>query len=151
MKPITIILSLITCFLIAACSKDSFTTKPQLKIKKVSRDSLTARQDLTIEVEFTDAEGDIQDTIWYRRISRNCSSQPGVNISDKFKIPDIETTPNQKGIFEFKFIYGASDPGFIILNGCSGKNDTSYFRFWMKDKKNNFSDTISTKNIVFIR
>ncbi|MFY8128665.1 MAG: hypothetical protein ACOVMM_09820 [Chitinophagaceae bacterium] len=151
MKSYTIIASILIGLIFYACSKTSYTTKPQLKVKKINRTTLNNQQDLVIELEFTDAEGDIQDTIWYQRISKICPTQPGVNVSDKFKIPNVETTSNQKGIFEFKFLYGALQTGFITLNGCSNKNDTSYFKFWMKDKAKNYSDTITTENIVFIK
>jgi len=151
MKPISIILSLIACSLFFACSKDSFTTKPQLKIKKINTNRLLFGQELKIEVEFTDAEGDVQDTIWYKRVSKVCPSESAVRAEDKLKIPNFESIKDQKGVFEFSFIYGKIQTGSIFLNPCATKNDTSYFKFWMKDKANNYSDTITTENIAFIK
>ncbi len=52
-----------------ACKKDTYQTKPQISIKTINRTTLTSGDVLLFDIEFTDAEGDIQDTLWVQKIS----------------------------------------------------------------------------------
>lgn len=150
MKNILGILILITVFN-WGCNKEKFQTKPQLFIKSINQTNFVIGDNVKIQLEFTDAEGDVQDTLWVMRRTRNCpSSLARLNDTSKLKIPNFTSTANQKGIFELNYTYGKTDP-FMLINGCPGRNDTSFFRFWMKDKAGNRSDTVTTTNIVLLR
>lgn len=131
-----------------ACNKDKFQTKPQLFLKNINRSSVPRGELLTMNLEFTDAEGDVQDTLWIQRISKVCPAQIGVQFKSGYKIPDFSSTKNQKGTFEINFVNGILKDGFVTINTCSSKTDTSYFKFWMKDKAKNVSDTVTTSNIA---
>ncbi len=134
------------------CKKDTYTTKPQISVKSISSTTISQGQVLLFEIEFTDAEGDIQDTLFYQKYSRTCPSAPGVQIPNgRSKVPDFTPTPDLKGVLEVGFGYNANIPGYPSISGCGTKNDTAYFKFWLKDKANNRSDTITSADIVLLK
>ena len=51
-------------FIFYACNKDTYTTKPQISMKSISSTLLKQGDILLFTIGFTDAEGDIQDTLW---------------------------------------------------------------------------------------
>ena len=135
-------------FLFYGCNKDSFTTKPKISIKSISKTVLSPGDLIIFELDFTDAEGDIQDTFYVQRISKIC---PGtVNFFSRNRVPEFSPTKNLKGIIEMGFGYDVSS-SYASIRGCGSRNDTSYFRFWLKDKANNISDTVVSENIVFLK
>lgn len=144
-------ITIIIGFLFLSCNKEKFQTKPQLFIKSINKPSFVIGDNVKIELEFTDAEGDVQDTLWIQRTSKICPTFTGVNFTTPTKIPNFTSTANQKGVFELNYRYGRIDDKMPPLNGCSNRNDTSFFRFWMKDKAGNRSDTVTTTNIVLLR
>ena len=134
-----------------ACKKDTYTTKPQISIKSISATTLKQGDVLLFQINFTDAEGDIQDTLWVQKISRNCPGTPGAQFLSKNRVPDFTPTSNLKGILEIGYAYNANVQGYSTITGCGTKNDTAYFKFWMKDKAKNYSDTLTTENIVLLK
>jgi hypothetical protein len=133
------------------CKKTTFTTKPQISLLPLKGNSLTQGQIIKFELAFTDKEGDIQDTLWVQKISRTCPTTPGVQFISKNKIPNFNPTPNLKGILEISFVYNANVTGIQSIVGCTNRNDTSFFRFWMKDRAQNRSDTITSPDIILIK
>lgn len=134
-----------------SCKKDTYTTKPQITVKSINSTTISQGQVLLFQIEFTDAEGDIQDTLWVQKFSRTCPNTAGVQFISKNKVPDFTPTPNLKGILEIGYAYNANIQGYSTISGCGNKNDTAYFKFWLKDKANNISDTISSANIVLLK
>jgi hypothetical protein len=133
-----------------ACKKDTYTAKPQIKIKSINSSTLSQGDVLLFQLQFTDAEGDIQDTLFVQKISRTCPGS-GEFIS-KNKVPDFTPVSNLKGILEIGYAYNVNNPAYsTIVSGCSNKNDTTYFKFWLKDKAQNVSDTLTTENIVLLK
>lgn len=137
-------------FLFFGCGKDSYTTKPQISIKNINKTELKFGESLIFQINFTDQEGDIQDTIWVQKISKVCPTTPGAQIFTKYKIPNFDPITHLKGIIEIGFTYGTAGE-YSPINGCPNKNDTSYFKFWLKDKAQNRSDTITTENIILLK
>ena len=134
-----------------ACNKDTYTTKPQISIKSVSSTLLKQGDILLFNIGFTDAEGDIQDTLWVQKISRTCPQTPGAQFISRNRVPNFTPTAQLKGILEIGYAYNANVPGYSPIVGCGTKNDTAYFRFWLQDKNRNVSDTISSENIVLLK
>lgn len=133
-----------------ACSKDKFNTIPQIKIYKINpqtgiikRNSTGAGNELSIEIEYTDKQGDLNDTLWLRKIRRNRRVAPATPITTGFRvqIPDFPNTP--KGIIKYTFDFSSE-----LAPANNLENDTVYFRFMVKDKANNKSDTIQTRDII---
>jgi hypothetical protein len=135
-----------------ACSKDSFSTKPQISFKKISTTTLSATNPiLFFEIRFTDQEGDIQDTLWVQKISKTCPNSPGVQFISKNKVPDFTPVPNLEGVLEIGFSYNANIGNYPIITGCGNKNDTATFKFWLRDNAKNMSDTLVSPPIILLR
>ncbi|NCT95559.1 MAG: hypothetical protein GXC72_14135 [Chitinophagaceae bacterium] len=131
-----------------ACKKDTYTTRPQLKFKSVNGKVFGNNQAIVFTIEFTDKEGDVQDSIWVQKVSRTNGCN---NFSDRVKIPAFTATPNLKGDFELGYSIGIVPGGnYTVIPTCS-KNDTCYFRFWARDKAKNVSDTIVSSDIVILK
>lgn len=133
------------------CKKSTYTTKPQISIKSVNTTTLSQGNLLLFELNFTDLEGDIQDTLFIQKLSRTCPGTPGAQFLSKNKVPNFTPTSNLKGILEVGYAYNANIPGYSTISGCGTKNDTAYFKFWLKDKAQNVSDTITSGNIVLLK
>lgn len=148
MKAKLFILGLITIAL-AACSKDQYSTKPQLTFKSVNGTYYTTGQFLNFVINFTDKEGDIQDTLWVEKISYTCG--PSATITAPYQVPNFTATKNLKGEFDISYIYGVAGANYPYISRCSQLNDSCYFRFWLKDKANHISDTVSSPPIVLLK
>jgi hypothetical protein len=139
---VNLVLILAIALLAASCDKEKYQTRPQLKFKEVNNTELLPGQVLSMLIEFTDAEGDIQDTMWIQKVTSNCATS---NFTDVQKIPEFEPTKNLKGEFNVAYSYIQVNPK------CAGKNDTCFFRFWARDKAKNVSDTVVSPVIVIKR
>lgn len=146
---ILILLTISTFFY--ACSKDTYTTAPQITFNNASSTVLSQGNIVTFQIDFTDKEGDIQDTLWVQKVSRTCPNTPGVQFVSKNKVPNFTPTTNLRGKLEISFVYNANVTGIASIIGCSNKNDTAYFKFWLKDKAQNRSDTIVSPDIILIK
>ncbi|MGI8951530.1 MAG: hypothetical protein ACR2FN_08090 [Chitinophagaceae bacterium] len=145
MKAKILILTLILTAL-AACKKDLYTTAPQLKFLSVNADVFPQNSILQFKIQVTDKEGDIQDTFWVQQISINACAD---TLTQPYQVPDFAATKDLKGEFDITYAYGDVQ-GYPFITGCSLKNDSCYFRFWLKDKANHISDTISSSPIVLL-
>ena len=134
----------------SACTKDTYNTKPSLSFKSVNGTSFSNGSTILFNLEFTDKEGDVQDSIWIQKITR---TKTCTNFSDRTKIPSYTATANLKGIFEIGYSVGTSlSSNYPILPGCPGnKNDTCYFKFWTRDLAKNVSDTVSSPDIIILK
>jgi hypothetical protein len=142
----------LTVFLFGGCKKSaSYDTKPQINFKNINSTSLKTGDLLLFEINFTDKEGDIQDTLWVQKISKTCPNSPGVQFISPNKVPDFTPTPNLAGILEIGFAYNANVQGYPVIGGCSNKNDTATFKFWLRDKGKNISDTLVSPPIILQR
>jgi hypothetical protein len=132
-----------------ACSKDKFTTKPQLFFKKVENYNVGRGQLIDITLEFTDKEGDLTDSIFIRSVTTRCATS---NRTVGYRIPDYLTSPNIKGEFQVIYENLTNNTGFptYVGNFC-GRPDTTTFFFWAKDKAKNISDTIKIDKPIIIR
>lgn len=140
-------------FLIAlitnSCNKNTYTTSPQLTFKSVNATTITQGGLISFNIQFTDKEGDVQDSIWILRVSKICpGSFPAVY---QYAMPSFTPTKDLKGIIELDFSYNQTGTGYPTLSGCGVKNDTSYFKFWIKDNAGHVSDTVSSPNITFLK
>lgn len=147
-----ILVTIMALGLLAACSKNKYATKPQLTYKGVSSKLLSQGQQLRFTFEVTDAEGDIQDSMWVQEIVKKC---PTKGFISKYPMPDFTGTKNLKGEIDVCYTYGVNSndntcPSLFHSN-CNIFNDSVTFRFVIKDKAQNTSDTISSDEIVLIK
>ena len=148
---LTLIIVTGTCFLVAGCNKDKYTTKPQLTFKSVNKYNVERGDVFQFNIEFRDKEGDISDTLYMQNRTANC---PGSDYTTPvaYKIPEFPTSANVKGNFTIAFENGTNNTGNVIYTGNScQKPDTTIFYFWVKDKANNVSDTVHTDKPVIIQ
>ncbi|MEO8568651.1 MAG: hypothetical protein ABI419_05935 [Ginsengibacter sp.] len=135
---------LISIFLFAflsSCNKDKFATKPSLKLKSVNTTVLNQGGSLIFTLSFTDAEGDLTDTMFITKFEPNCVNS---RFNAKYPLPPFPTGKNQKGDVIVTFDYNGVSPK------CFPRNDTAVFKFVLKDKAQNLSDTVVSQNIVII-
>ena len=143
-----ILILLVLAVIINSCNKDKYQDKPQLTLKTINSTVVSPGNILTFDIEVTDKQGDIQDTVWWSKTSANC---PGNNINSTTIIPSyLPSTHNLKATLEMSFInHGLSLPN-IEPSHCGLKNDTCVFKFWMRDVANNRSDTLISPTIIVI-
>lgn len=144
-----ILLSLVACCILAACSKDKYTTRPQLKYKSVNTKTLNRNQTLNFTLEVTDAEGDLQDSIWVQKTAKTCAG--GRDFIAKYKMPDFNAVKDFKGEINVCFAYGLNLGCPIIQPSCTNRNDSATFKFWIHDKAKNTSDTITSEEVVIVQ
>lgn len=140
-------LSAIFAFLIfCSCNKEKFDTIPSLKFSSVNNSELFPGQLLKFTLSFTDAEGDVSDTIYVIKEVPNC---PLSGFTQSYPVPDFPFSKDQKGDISVLFGYNYSDPGIPDVKPpkCL-MNDTAYFKFVLKDKQNHLSDTAVSPAII---
>jgi hypothetical protein len=149
MKKISVFLSAAILFI--ACDKDSFETKPTLKVESVSSNVVPKGSSLGITLSFTDKEGDVSDTLFIIRQRTNIRGMRTAAASP-YRIP---TFPNEsKGEIALNLDY-VNDLTFgfteIRIPGTTPSQfepDSMNLRFVLKDKAGNKSDTASTSVVV---
>jgi hypothetical protein len=146
------LLTIAAIFIVAsACKKDTFETKPKLEFKRVNATTFAQGNTVSFVIEFTDKEGDI-DSIYIHRVSKVCPTSGSYRTPGRERMPsEYEQTKNVKAEFAINFAYNVSNAGFPTLTACGIRNDTAFFKFWVKDKAGNISDTVSSPNVVFLK
>ncbi len=110
-----------------ACTKDKFNTTPKLTFKTVNGDNFPQGAPLRFTFEVTDKEGDIQDTMWLEKISYTCGAD-GYILSPNL-VPDFTSRKDlDSNQYRLSILLNGTDFG-----GCTGRTDSCYFRFWIKD------------------
>jgi len=143
----TILIALV-CFVFLGCKKDTYSTMPQLTFKSLNTKELQPDQVIKINLSFTDAEGDVVNKLYIQKVSLNC---PNSIFTDSVAIPDFPTSKNLKGDILVSYANGANVPPYInIAFGCN-VNDTTYFKFVLKDKANHTSDTARSDIFVIVK
>jgi len=142
----TIVIALISLVFIG-CGKDKFTTVPQLKYESVNTTVLDAGQIIQFKLSFTDAEGDV-DSLFIKKITPRCAA---TIFKDERSLPaDFKITNGKEG--ELLVSYGHRVSNYpAIGDPLCAFNDTCTFRFVLKDKEKNLSDTMYSETIVIIK
>jgi hypothetical protein len=138
-------IALFLALVVFSCGKETFQSRPQLKITSVSGSVVPIGSDFQIKMRLTDKEGDFVDTIWVKKATTRCTQS---NFVDSFLYripPETPRTNNFDGEVLVTFTYA------IELQPRCNRNDTATFSFWMKDKKGNKSDTVKTAPIIILR
>lgn len=142
----TIVIALFALFF-TGCTKDKFTSKPQLKFESINTKVLDRGQIVSFTLSYTDLEGDLQDSIYVEKVEPNC---PLSGFSSRYKLPAFPATRNSQGDLNISFGYNVNNYPLIKAPQCD-RNDTCYFRFMLKDKAQNKSDTINSDVFVIIK
>ena len=140
--------AVITAIVLTACSKDKFTTKPQITFKSVNGTEFSPGYLINFTFDATDKEGDIQDSMFVLRSGSACNELNGVT---GFLMPLSTPKSDLKVEIDLTFIYKITNPPYIQLDGCTGKTDTTGFKFWIKDNAGNVSDTVQAPPIILLQ
>ncbi len=139
----TILFSIFLFAILTGCNKKKFGTTPSLKFKSANTTQLHTGQVLQFTLSFTDAEGDLTDSIFTQKIVPYCTLS---SFTSFYALPGFPTSKNQQGDIIVTFGYNA-DPYTNISPQCQ-KNDTAVFRFALRDKAKHVSDTVSSPKII---
>lgn len=140
----TILIAVIS-LLIIGCSKNKFETTPKLEFKSVNTTELRSGQIIQFKIGYTDAEGDLQDSIYVEKYGINCANSRFVQY---YKLPVFPSIKNSEGEILISYGYGVTNYPLIQSPQCSGQNDTCFFRFMIQDEMKNKSDTITSETII---
>lgn len=152
MKTKVLICLSVICML--SCSKDKFQTTPQISIKSFSPEVVPVNSNLTIRLEFTDKEGDVNDSLWIIRQRLNRRG-PVTLPPAPFKIPSFPAT--KKGEFEvvlryqFELVFGMSSIPIPGTNPVQREPDTLRLHIFVRDADGNVSDTAVLNDLYVIR
>jgi len=137
-----ILIVAVCAILVVACSKDKYNTTPKLTFKNVNGDVFPQGANIRFTFEVTDKEGDIQDTMWLEKISYSCGEDG--HILSPNRVPDFTTRKDLQADIDINVLYGTD------LGGCTGKTDSCYFQFWIKDKEGHVSDTVQSPTLKLL-
>src|SRR4051812_1636015 len=96
------------CTLMASCSKDKYTTKPQLDLKSVNGNRFSTNADIQFQFIVTDKQGDIQNKLWVQKISLVCSDSTS-RVPTPYAVPDFTGSKNLKVDLDVNYIYGTNE------------------------------------------
>lgn len=143
--------------LLLACGKDKPATKPSIKITWVSGDVVPVGGSLGITLEFNDKEGDVNDSLYVRKIRLNTIPPvSGITIRDSFyiMIPDFPEKSTGEIMLNLDYqnhLISAQDAPHDPADPTKKISDTLIFRFALQDKGGHTSDTVETGKIVVMR
>jgi len=148
-------LALIIVFGMIACGKDKFQTIPQLTLRAKSPEVVPVNGTLRLNIEYTDKEGDVSDTVFIVRQRLNVRG-PLLLQPSPYDIPEFPHT--DKGEFEISLLY-QRDLIFNITppiripgsNPAKYEIDTLRLKIVAKDKAGNKSDTLVVDNVYVTR
>ncbi len=145
-----ILYTFIIAAIIFACNKDKFNTKPQLTFKSVNETTILKNKDLRFKLTVTDKEGDLNDSLFIYKINRNCNKD---TVRFFNKMPIFPTNANLEVAIEANFTYGTQGPypGIAISSTCNNRNDSCSFKFIIKDKAGNKSDSVVSPEVVLLK
>jgi hypothetical protein len=146
----------IVCLLVVlvACKKDKFETKPSLTLKSTSSKIIPHNGSFNIIFEFTDKEGDLKDSLFYRKVRLNVRKTTEKPDSLYYKIPAFPKST--QGEFNVNITYtdleAAQNPLNIPnTNPVQKESDTLDLKFAIRDKEKHTSDTVVIKGVVVKR
>ena len=148
-----ILLTFLVMGVLYACSKDKFNTKPKLTLKSVSTKVVPFNGALNFEFEVTDKEGDISDSLYVKKVRINRRVVQTIRDSFAFKLPSVPNTQTTFVSIDMAFnnhLISAINPP-STGNPPVRENDTLLFKFILKDKAKNLSDTFVSEPIVIKR
>jgi hypothetical protein len=140
----TILFSIFLFAILPGCSKKKFGSTPTLKFKSVNTTQLNTGQLLQFTLAFTDAEGDLTDSIYVDQVVPNC---PASSVATYYALPPFPASKNQDGDIIITFGYNAGS-GYTNISPQCQQNDTATFRFALRDKALHVSDTVSSPKII---
>lgn len=136
---------IIVLLVVVACGKNKLNTRPSIEIKSVNTTEVRPNEQLVIDLNYTDKEGDLgSGLITYIRQRLNIKPIPDAASNDKADttrsmLPDFPKTTS--GQIELKI-----DNSFMSEDPFD--NDTMNFKIFVTDIAGNSSDTVTVGPVV---
>jgi hypothetical protein len=143
-----ILLSLLVVVFLAACKKDKYNTTPTITLKSTSNKTVAINNVFTVQFELTDKEGDISDTLYFKKIRTNKRVTGTVRDSLMFAIPEVTNIKTSFLNLDLQYqnhLISSTNPG------NPPQPDTLTLQFYVKDKAKNKSEIISIPDVIVIR
>lgn len=131
--------------LMAGCKKDKFETAPTLTLKSTGERVIPRGGSLNLAFELTDKEGDISDTLYFKKIRNNRVVRPLLRDSLAFAIPQVVDT--RSVLLDMNLDYDLH----LIATQATSANDSLTLQVWIKDKANNKSNVVNIDNVVVLK
>lgn len=110
---------------------------------------LRSGQIITFTLSFTDAEGDVvADSFYVEKFEPKCVAS---RFKSYYSIPNFPTSKNQSGEITVTYGYNNNTVPQQIKSPQCNRNDTAVFKFVLRDKEKNKSDTAASDPIVIFR
>lgn len=139
---------------LAACGKDKLQTKPSIKLKSTDPLFVPFGGTLTMDLEFADKEGDINNVFAIYKTRKNKRVVPTIRDSFNLQISDYPQNPRGElrvTLYYQNHLVSAINPPNLGGTPPKFENDTLVFRMVLKDLAGNVSDTISSPAVVISR
>lgn len=143
----TILFSILLLAILTGCGKPKFSSTPSLKFTSVNTTELRSGQTLQFTLSFTDAEGDISDSIFTQKIVPGCAAS---EFAQGYSIPSFPASKDQKGDILISFGLNVNGIPQVIGPTCN-QNDTAIFKFYIRDLAKHISDTVSSPPIIIYK
>ena len=155
-----VLIVVVSMMIMAACSKDKFSTKPKLTFESINGNEFVSGQNIIIKVKLTDKEGDFLDDesnagfkkpyFFVKRFSYVC---PDLDTSTtNYPIPSFATRKDLDADLVISYTYNVIDGQYLPISRCGEqRDDSTYLKVWIKDEAGNVSDTINTATFKLIK
>lgn len=140
--------------MLAACNKDKYQTKPTITVKSVNGTFVPLNGTLVIDIECTDKEGDVQDSLIVIKKRLNKRVVATIRDTIRYKFPAFPTTQKTlvQASLDYQSILSALSPPFIPGSSPARREvDTLLLRMAVRDKAGNTSDTVNSPTIYVFR
>lgn len=143
---------LILSVFINSCTKDSANTRPSLTLVSFNPSIVPVNGNAQVRFTFGDKESDLDTLVIYkRRINRQTTATTRDSL--KFGVPEFGKTATGDLFVDLTYqnhLISSTNPP-TSGNPPRRQPDTVVFRFVLRDKAKNVSDTVVTEPIVIIR
>jgi hypothetical protein len=147
-----ILLSIASLFLLAlvSCSKNKYTTKPQITIVSIGPDSVSISDIFKVDLHFTDKEGDIHDSLYMHGHVLNQKQQGNATEFQEYSYTIPDYPDKIQGDFQLMFSRQLNSTLPLLIDPQTEESDTILYSFNVKDSKGNLSDTVKAGKPIII-
>lgn len=135
-----------------SCNKDSVNTRPSLTFKSFSPEIVPINGNAEVRFTFGDKEADLDSLLIYK-VRLNKRTTPTTRDSLKFGVPAFDNSVNGELNLALTYqnhLISATNPPTSGTPPVK-EPDTVLFKFVLRDKAKNISDTVYSSPIVIIR
>ncbi len=147
-------LLILTAVTVIGCDKDKFQTKPTITLKSINNEIVPHNGNLVIELEVTDKEGDVQDSVIVIKTRLNKRVVATLRDTLRFKYPLFPETPKSQVVvtLDYQNILSAITPPTIPGSMPPQRElDTLQVKLAVRDNAGNVSDTLTIPTIYVVR